>query len=204
MCTRTLLTDFAPSAQDDNWAFSQYISYLNAVEVIVRIQYTFLQANDPVSVYFRNAAGELTLAQRADTSSYVPANGTVMNSRLTQPTRNTMQERQWGFLRPAGSQGFYLAIREQGATVLSISRIRLHYRVELPRSDGLLSCPAVPLPALGGTSMGTCFCAAQSVAVSGVSLDTSCNYDSVCSGGQWCGCLAGYQLQYNNQCIGGL
>lgn len=190
------MTDgFSPAATENNWAFSQYINYLNAIEVVVRISYNFFRDNTgQVTVYFRSSNGELTQAQRVDQNSYTAANGTAENSRLQVPGMNT-GERQWGFPRPANTQGFYLAIQEQGAIVFGISRIVLYYRVQPARSDGLLSCPVIPLPARGGMTMGTCTCAVNSMAVPGVSLDTTCNYDSECSGGQWCGCLPGYAIE---------
>ena len=201
VCTRTLGT-FIDTTQD-NWAYSQYINYLDAREVIINITYNFNELNDFITIYRSDSNTILTDTQRLQQNRYQPINGTTTNSRLIQSisTRSVLPSA-WGFTRPTNFNGFYLALQDQGVLVITIQRIFLYYRVAVARTDGLLSCPAVPLPPLGGTSMGTCSCAANSAPVSGVSLDTTCNYDGVCCGGQWCGCLPGYQLQNTNLCNG--
>jgi len=185
---------------EDNWAISQFINYLDAREVIITVDF-FIFQGDVVNVYIANTDEEFSAAQRRDWTRYSPVNGTAEMSRLVQVTDRGSVTQQWGFSRPANRKGFYLALEEINARVFSIITIRILYHIALPRREGLLSCPAVPLASLGNTAVGTCSCAANSGPLTGVSLETTCDYNGDCSGGQWCECYAGYQIN-GNQCDG--
>ena len=185
---------------ENNWAISQFINYLDAREVIIDINYLILSGGS-VTVYMASSNGEFTDSQRRDRSLYAPVNGTAEMSRFIVGTNLDTVMLKWGFSRPPNRKGFYLAFQDIDSRVISITTLRVYYRIALPRTDGLLSCPAVPLSSLGSTAVGTCSCAANSGPVASVSLETTCNYTGVCSGGQWCECYPGYRLN-GNQCDG--
>ena len=187
---------------ENNWLFSQFISFAAANEIFVNVTYMF-ETGDYVTLHGQGSSGILETTPRTDTSNYKPLiRGNEEASRLLQTSSSSDEVKLLSFVRPEPkTTGFYLGIQEQGIFG-TFKRIIIFYNVVRERTDGLLTCPEIPLPAVGAApSTGVCTCAAKSKPQDGVSLEMTCDSDGSCNSGQWCACLPGYQLD-SNTCKG--
>lgn len=185
--------------EENNWLFSQFVNFFDANEIFVNVSYEF-EADEYVTLHGRPTNDQLGI--RTNTSSYTPLLGTAETSRLLQTQSDVTIDKTLSFVRPQPkTTGFYLGIQDQGVSG-RISRLILYYRVARARTDGLLSCPDVPLAQVGAAPFRSeCACASNSEPPAGVSLEVSCGADGSCSSGQSCACLPGYELD-TNSCTG--
>ena len=192
----TRACDFRESTSQDNWFFSQYISYLQAREVFVNVSagFTECRLSPPcnrlyVDVYRYERNGRSDAAART-TSNY------QLTQRIQQPNGFAQRTYQKSFtFIPSGNfNGFYIGIRDTG-TCVNIQRIQVYYRTFQPTApvdpDPAVICPRTSLPPAGTTASVTCSCPGNSVATS--SLQLTCHPDGTCTGNPRCRCHDGYQ-----------
>ena len=190
----------------NNWFFTQYNSYGNAIEVIVNATFRWSRCtsnsgctNDFVTVYRYDTNVPVKNLQ-TDPNRYTPITGNVMTSRLQQDQQQsgdiTVELR---FNRPLGFRGLYLGFRDTG-TCGQIKRFQVYYRIAPPVDVGLLSCPEVPL-ATGRTSLSPCSCAEYSATTG--NLERMCSDNEECSELPECICNGGYRMSSSGTtCVG--
>ena len=194
----------------NNWLFSQYISYENANEVFFNISYSFVECvGNPncdtpyVTLYHYETNQQQSAENVADTDNYSPLFGTESESRLTQPGgTNRAQSVSLNYVRPdpPTANGFYLGINDIG-TVGMVTRIIIYYRVVRWTPRELLTCDDVAFPPQGtdSTSQETCVCDSNASQFSNT-LERICDVDGLCNEDQECACSPGFQL--NGVCEG--
>ena len=193
----------------NNWFFTQYNSYGNAIEVIVKATFRWSRCtsnsgctNDFVTVYRYDTKGPVSRSLQIDPNRYTstPITESEMTSRLQQDRLQssdiTVELR---FNRPLGFNGLYLGFRDTG-TCGQINRFQVYYRIAPPLTVGLLSCPEVPL-ATGRTSTSTCSCAENSTTTG--NLERMCSDNGECSELPECICNGGYRISSSGTtCVG--
>ena len=188
--------DFRESTSQDNWVFTQYISYLQAREVFVNFSAGFTEcrlAQNPrcnqlyVDMYRYERNGRNAVAART-TSNY------QLVQRIQQPNGFARRTYQTSFtFNPSGNtNGFYIGIRATG-TCINIQRLQIYYNEFMPDVDPPVVCPRTGLPPQGTSASVTCSCLANSVATSDLQL--TCHSDGTCTGNPTCQCQGGYGLQ---------
>ena len=188
--------DFRESTSQDNWVFTQYISYLEARQVLVNISAGFTEcrlAQSPrcnqlyVDVYRYERNGRNDAAART-TSNY------QLVRRIQQPNGFAQRTYRTSFtFNPSGNtNGFYIGVRGTG-TCINIQRLQIYYNEFMPIVDPPVKCPRTGLPPQGTTASVTCSCSANSVATSDLQL--TCSSDGTCTGNPTCQCQRGYGLQ---------
>ena len=192
----------------NNWFFTDHNSYGNAVEVFIRATFRWSRCtsnsgctNDFVTVYRYDTNGPVSRNLQIDTSRYTPITGNEMISRLQQGPQSGDTTVELRFNRPSEFNGLYLGFQDTG-TCGDIKRFQVYYRIAPPVTDGLLSCPEVPL-VTGDTNSADCNCAENSSPIG--DLKRTCSDDGVCSDLAICNCDCGYQItSTGKQCIGKL
>jgi len=186
--------DFRESTPQDNWVFTQYISYLQAREVFVNVSAGFTEcrlAQSPrcnqlyVDVYHYERNGRNDAAART-TSNYKFVRRIQQPNGFAQRTYRTS----FTFIPSGNFNGFYVGVKDTG-TCINIQRIQVYYRSFQPATVDPVICPGTGLPPAGITALVTCSCSANSVATS--SLQMTCHSDGTCTGNPTCQCLEGYQ-----------
>lgn len=216
-CTWSLYTCTYTKAPQENWLFSQYISYQQANELFFNISYRFTQCRDRgsceddfVTLYRFDVDGPVGAAEQTNPSNYQLLNGTEQDSRLQQlprPVRGVSQTR--SMLRPEPrTGGFYLGVKDSG-TCGQVNRIIIYYTVCHGRQNELVVYPqAAHPPRNGPDSIFQASCVANahnitSLDVKAFSGNGTCR--DVVEGGARCECDAGYQIaQDRKSCIGEL
>ena len=196
------------SIPQNNWLFSQYISYENTNEIFINITYDFslcraegcskpyvtlrrFDTDAPVSDTVRRTTGNYNLGLVGD-----------QPTRLEQPpSADRAVGMTLNMVRPSvRRRGFYLGIHDEG-TCGSVIRIIMYYRVVHGRTQTLLTCPDVPLPPLQqpqSTSQGLCTCAPNASPAPGSTLQRTCRTDSTCNENQDCACSPGFEFNSGN------
>ena len=197
--------DYTETTPQENWFFTQYISYLNASEVFVN-----------VSSYFESCR----LAQNPRCNRlYVDMYLYERNGTDRAAVRNTINYRQLMLIEPNGLgqavnqitipfipsgnfNGFYIGVRANG-TCASIRRLQVYYRVSPARTDDLVIYPEIALPALGSNApvTGVASCAPNSRNLT--SLQVTCSADGRCQDVATCTCDQGYEYvpSMSSQCM---
>jgi len=194
--------DFREGTPQNNWVFTQYISYLQAREVFVNISAGFTEcrlAQRPrcnqlyVDMYRYERNGRNDAAART-TSNY------QLIRRVQQPNGFAQRTYRTSFtFNPSGNtNGFYVGIRATG-TCINVQRLQIYYNEFMPNVDPPVRCPQTGLPPAGTTASVTCSCPANSVATSDLQL--ICSSDGTCIGNPTCQCHEGYQ-ELSRQCRG--
>jgi len=184
--------DFRESISQDNWVFTQYISYLQAREVFVNISAGFTecrlnsQCNQLYVDMYRYERNGRNDAVARTTNNY------QLIRRVQQPNGFAQRSYQTSFtFIPSGnSNGFYIGFKDTG-TCVNIQRIQIYYNKFIPVAPSPVICPETGLPPAGTTASVTCSCPANSVANS--SLQMTCHSDGTCTGNPTCPCNEGYQ-----------
>ena len=137
--------DFRESTSQDNWVFTQYISYLQAREVFVNISAGFTEcrlAQNPrcnqlyVDMYRYERNGRNDGAART-TSNY------QLIRRIQQPNGFARRTYRTSFtFNPSSNfNGFYVGIRATG-TCINIQRLQIYYNESPPvTSPPVVTCP---------------------------------------------------------------
>jgi len=188
--------DFREGTSQDNWVFTQYISYVQAREVFVNISAGFtecrLAQNPPcnqlyVHMYRYERNGRNDAAART-TSNY------QLIRRVQQPNGFAQRTYQTFFpFNPTGNfDGFYIGVRGTG-TCINIQRLQIYYRASPSRTDGLVMYPEIALPILTSNAVvtGVATCAANSRNLT--SLQVTCFEDGRCVDTATCACNPGYE-----------
>ena len=194
--------DFRQTASQDNWFFTQYISYLQAREVFVNVSAYFEScrlARNPrcnqlyVDMYLYERNGQDRAAART-TSNY-------QFIRRIQPNGlgRAVNQISFTFIPSGNFNGFYIGVRATG-TCASIRRLQVYYNSFQPIAPSPVICPKTGLPPQGTTIQVTCSCPANSVRTSS-NLTLTCSSDGTCTGNPSCQCLEGYR-QLPRQCEG--
>ena len=194
ICRNTLqVCDFQNGSQQDNWLFTQYISYpsSSANEIFVRITYNFSECRDyPMChiTYFN--------VLRYDTNSQSPQERVKsinynLIKRVEQPSQSDEITATVSFQRPSDSTGLYLALQDVGSCGV-IFRIQVYYEQCPSKVVGLVTYPALPLPARNGpaTAVGYAVCALH--AENSSLLEFRAFRDGECERTVTCECSPGY------------
>ena len=192
------------NANSNNWVFTQSVSYIDAIEVIVNatVRFTACQqrsgSNPPcrnsfvtLHRYDTNSTG--SPSDITNTANYQPCFGDESSSRLEQSgdgDTNIIRT----FTRPKFTST-YFGIKDIGTTG-DVQRVLVYYRVAQGFEQGLVVCPNIALPPRGSreTVSKSCTCKNNSVAVG--SLEMTCDDNGTCTGSPSCECGPGYQ--YND------
>ena len=128
--------DFRENTPQDNWFFTQYISYINATEVFVNITANFQECRlNPscTQLYFdmyryeRN--GVDAIAARSTTNYQLV-------QRIVQPSNFSGQQYMTSLsFTPGDTNGFYLGFRDTG-TCVNILRVQVYYSTLPQMPDG--------------------------------------------------------------------
>jgi len=188
--------DFRQDSPQDNWVFTQYISYFRARQVFINISAGFTEcrlAQNPrcnqlyVDVYRYQSNGRNDVAART-TSNY------QFIQRIQQPYWFAQRTYRASFpFIPLGNfNGFYIGIRANG-TCINVQRLQIYSRVSPRRTDGLVTYPEIALPILGSTTAvtGIATCAANSHNLT--SLQVTCFANGTCEDIATCVCNPGYK-----------
>ena len=194
--------DFRESTSQENWVFTQYISYFQAREVFVNISAGFtecrLAQNPPcnqlyfdVYCYERN---ERNNAAARTTSNYQLVQRVELPNGFGQRTYRTS----FTFIPSGNFNGFYIGVRANG-TCINIQRLQIYSRVSHMRTDGLVTYPEIALPSLSSTETvtGIATCAANSHNLT--SLQVSCFTNGRCEDTATCVCNPGYEYNITTQ-----
>ena len=188
--------DYRETASQDNWFFTQYISYLQARVVFVNVSAYFEScrlARNPrcnrlyVDMYHYERNGTDLAAARTPRNyrqlMLIEPNGLGQAvNQITIP-----------FIPSGNFNGFYIGVRSNG-TCASIRRLQVYYNPFQPPAPDLVICPETGLPPQGTTIQVKCSCPANSVRTSS-SLTLTCSSDGTCTGNPSCQCLEGYGFQ---------
>ncbi len=204
------------SGPQDNWLFSQYISYEDANEVFFDVSYRFAECQqqqsagctrDYVTVYSYNRNGVAIANQRVDTSNYQPLFGTATSSRLQQsPNTASTQMETLAFTSLTSNDGLYLGLRDEG-TCGSVIRIIMYYVVCPGRTVDLVTYPETAVPVRASSDIVfEAVCAPNSHATTTLEVVAS-HSTSTCTdratAGAACECDGGYVLSGNGEsCVG--
>lgn len=206
-CTRTPRTCTFEQLPQNNWLFTQYISYLNAREVIFNISYIFSECqsrpdcnNDYVTLHHYQT-NTTSNTERRRTENYRPLLGSAMESRLQQQDRTSRVNLRLTLPTSNRPDGFYLGIQDDG-TCGNLERIIVYFQVARGWQGQLLTCPDVALPPLGSssTSQETCTCA-ENASPTSSTLSRVCDVNGMCNEDQACACSPGFEL-VNGVCRG--
>ena len=188
----------------NNWLFSQHISYLDANEIFFNVTFDFTNcrdnaecSNDYVTLYYYDTNGPVNEELRTDHEMY-----TTLRRLQQRPDGQGGDTVHFPFTRPqSDTNGFYLGVQDDG-TCGTVGRILVYYRVARGRTEDLLTCPDVALPIQGSNlnSQGTCSCGANA-SLASATLNRICNEDGICNENQVCACVPGYYLA-GSDCTG--
>ena len=188
----------------NNWVFTQAVSYLDAVEVIVNATVRFsgcIQRNEQtppclnnfVNLHRYDTNSQRTQSEVSNTQNYQPYLGNLTASQLGSEVEGSVFLIN-SFPRP-NSSFTYFGIQDVGSYG-DIQRIIVYYRVAQGYEQGLVICPNVALPKEGSNTTNSGNCACKSNATNTTSLERICYDDGVCKENPVCECSPGYQ--YNN------
>ena len=202
VCQRSMRTCTYESPPQNNWLFSQFIRYEDAVEVFFNTTFDFNEclllapacSRGYVTLYQYNRNGSESDIQRTNTSNYQPLLGSSESSRLQQ-SGETEAGQTLSLTRPSNSDGFYLGIRDEG-TCGEVIRIIVYYVVCPHRVIGLVTYPETALPVRGSSDIiFSAVCAPNAHNITSLQVTASSTSDS-CSdrapGGARCECNEGY------------
>ena len=194
----------------NNWVFTQSVSYLEAIEVVVNATVRFVpcvQRPNCIKPYvtlhrFDTNSQMVSESERFNTANYQPYLGDLQSSHLMQ-SGNEDTNIIMTYQRPQGVNFTYFAIEDSGTTGV-VRRILVYYRVAQGYEDGLAVCPSVALPSLGSgnLNMKTCTCKANSTATA--SLQRTCDEKGVCQQNPACECNPGFQYNETLQICQGM
>lgn len=189
----------------DNWVFTQFVSYTDDLveEVFVNITYRFSECR-------RNPActHDYVKVFRYDAKSIDSAGQTVKQNYRTQlgvlqqegDGDNTVH---WIFTRPQDKsvKGFYLAFQDSG-TCGYVRRILAYNRMEQSYRDAskLVTCPSIPLPLSGSGRVTSKDCECDDNSEPLTRISRSCDSNGVCTGQPACACKPGYELDRFRKC----
>ena len=194
---------FAGEQDQENWLFTQYVSYEEAQEVLFDINFRLTQCtgnpscqNDFVRLHIYEVTGILDEASSFDRTNYK-----LLQVLQQEGSSNTNLK--FNILRPSDPSinGFYLAFEDVG-TCGQVSRL-IAYHLRAPAfqdSDNLVTCPDTALPPSATTVLSTSSCTCDLNAVNTSSLERACDANGVCSGSPACACKPGYELSPNGIC----
>jgi len=188
--------DFRESTSQNNWVFTQYISYLQAREVFVNISAGFTEcrlATNPlcsklyVDMYRYESNGRNDAAAR-NTSNYQSIQRIQQPNGFAQRTYRTS----FTFNTTGNFNGFYIGVRATG-TCINIQRIQVYYRYSPRRTVDLVTYPEIALPPISSNAAvtGIATCAANSHNLT--SLQVTCFADGRCEDTATCACNPGYE-----------
>lgn len=204
LCTWSVRT-CTQQATQNNWLFSQHISYETANEVFFNVTFGYQECvsrpsctKPYVTLYQYNRDTIAPSGERINPSNYQLLFGDAVSSRLEQPASTTRKVGDTRSLtRPVNSVGFYLGIRDEG-TCGSIDRMIVYYVVCPARQEGLVTYPETAVPVQGSSDIiFDAICALNSyntttLQVTAFSSSSSCS--PMASGGARCECNAGYVI----------
>ena len=189
--------DYRETAEQENWFFTQYISYRQAKEVFVNVSAYFEScrlARNPtcsqlyVDMYRYERNGTDRAAART-TSNYGQPIRRIQPNGLGQ----AVNQISFTFIPSGNFNGFYIGVRATG-TCASIRRLQVYYNTFQPIAPSPVICHETGLPPQGTTIQVTCSCPANSVRTSS-NLQLTCSSDGTCTGNPSCQCLEGYGFQ---------
>lgn len=189
------MCDYRNGSEQNNWLFTQYISYpslcASEIEIFIKIDYNFSKCrNNPVCdiTYFN--------VLRYDTDSLSPreqVKSTNYNliQQIEQPISYNATTATISFQRPSNSSGLYLAVQDVGSCG-NIIRIQVYYEQCPSMIIGLVIYPALPLPVKSSliAAEGSAVCATN--ARNSSNLEFRAFGNGKCERSVTCECLPGY------------
>ena len=184
------MCDYDDGPNQINWMFTQYINYLNAVEVyidmsldidgacIANIACTNMQLT--MHIFNRNGNNE---QERVDQGNYDTLSVLSPPDGVEGPIRVR-------FNKTADTEGFYLAVQDVG-TCGTVGQFIVYYRACPERSEGLVFYPEFGLPSTGSLTTNA-VCANGSSPTSSPLLTGYSN--GTCEGTPACACDPGYEF----------
>ena len=165
-----------PTQPQNNWVFTQFITFDEATEIFVKVDYQYIRCSRNAStvcnilptLYERNSADE---AMRINTANYNEL------EKLGIIGSDFSGVRTFTFLPSINANGFYLGLQDTG-TDSSIERMTAYYRVCPGRNEGLLMIPEVPLPPMNSTKPVTRTASCASNSYNTTSLKVTATIDS--------------------------
>ena len=182
----------------DNWLFSQFISYVGAREVFFNVTYRFNRCRPPRCTK-RYADLYQHVRDSANAGARVqPSNYGQPFLRLEQPSDDEGSiDVTHAMPPPANRRGFYLGVRDEG-TCGAVERIIVYYVACLESVDDLVTYPETGVPVRGGSNViFDAHCAPNAhntttLQVTAFASNSSCS--PVAPGGARCECDAGYLI----------
>ena len=158
---------FQPTQPQNNWVFTQFISFDEATEIYVNASYQYSACisnarrgcNTLQTTLYRYERNGRNNAKRVNPVEYVQNEVLVLS--LTSDQNSKI--RTASFRPSASANGFYLGLLDTG-TCGSVVRITAYYRVIPSQTDELIYYPEIPLSPVGSSNRSTRFatCAADS------------------------------------------
>ena len=210
ICTNSLqIRDTFKNSDSNNWVFTQSVSYLDAIEVIVNATIRFRGChqrssltppcrNNFVTLHRYDTNSTRPLNEINNTVNYEPCFGDAMSSRLEDSSGNinaiSVIKR---FVRP-NFKMTYFGIQDNGSYG-DVQRILVYYRVAQGYEEGLVRCPTIALPREGSSDTVSKSCTCKENAIPRNNMQLTCRANGVCQGSPMCQCKAGYQGQSDCQ-----
>lgn len=198
------------NSNSNNWVFTQSVSYLNAIEVIVNATVRFNGCHDRSNIMLVNppCQNNFVTLHRYDTNStrtedeistpnnYQPCFGDLASSRLEQNAGDSaiIIKR---FNRPNFAMT-YFGIQDIG-TYGDLQRVIVYYRVAQGYEQGLVRCPNIALPGESSKDTVTVNCSCRDNSIPMGSLEVTCHGNGTCEGNPLCQCRPGYQYNKAQQ-----
>ena len=189
-----------PTQPQNNWVFTQFISFDEATEIYVEASYQYSACISNANrgcdtlqtTLYRYERSGANNAARVIPANYLPnevLDLSLMSNQNTVTRNNT-------FVPSATANGFYLGLQDTG-TCGSIVRITAYYFVCPGSTDDLVTIPEIPRPRVGSTTpiTSTASCASDST---GSALQLSCAADGTFVGSPVCLCNPGYEFVSNS------
>ena len=187
--------DYTQDSQpQNNWVFTQFISFDEATEIYVNASYQYSACISNArrgcdtlqTTLYRYERSGADNAERVIPANYLPNEVQVLS---LMSNENTVM-RNDTFLPSATANGFYLGLLDTG-TCGSIVRITAYYQVCPGGREGLLTIPEVPLPPMSSTDSVTRNANCASNSHNTTSLKVTATTDS-CSTIAMCLCNTGF------------
>ena len=202
VCTNSLrIRNTFSNPNSNNWVFTQAVSYLDAVEVIVNATVRFAGCilrneltppclNNFVNLHRYDTNSQRTQSEVTNTANYQPYLGDLTASQLGSTGQASVSLIN-SFPRPSSALT-YFGIQDVGSYG-DIQRIIVYYRVAQGYEQGLVVCPIVALPKEGSRNTNSRNCTCKTNATAITSLERKCNDTGVCEENPVCVCNPGYQ-----------
>ena len=191
-CNAIKVCDFRNGSRQDNWLFTQYVSYpsSNEYDIFVELTYDFSECRDDPSCNITHFDVLVYQANIPDLQEQIQSTNYKLLERIEQPLIGNEAIATASFQR-SSSNGFYLAVQDVGSCG-TLSRMQVYYELCPEKVVRLVIYPSLPLPGRNSVSAseGTAVCAPNARNTS--LLQFKAYSDGECERSVVCECLPGY------------